>query len=55
MCQGRRKHLKCGGTTLQGHFFLKKKGTFSKNKRTLICLLQNLGAHAPSTPQFLRL
>ena len=36
-----------GGTTLGGHFFLKKKGPFSKIKRALLCLLQNLGGHVP--------
>ena len=30
--QERSKLIKLGGTTLQGHFFLKKKGTLSKNK-----------------------
>ena len=45
-----------GGTTLRGHFFLKKKGTFFKVKRALLCLLQNLGgARTSSAPRFLRL
>ena len=45
-----------GGTTLRGHFFLKKKGAFFKVKRALLCLLQNLGGvRAPSAPRFLRL
>ena len=47
-----------GGTTLQGHFFFKEKGAFSKIKafskieRALLCLLQNLGggARAPNAP-----
>ena len=46
------KHLKFGGTTLQGHFSFKLKGHFLKIEGTL-CLLQNLGgAHAPSAPGF---
>ena len=39
MCQGRRKHLKLGGQAHRGHFFLTKKGLFSKMKRALLCLL----------------
>ena len=43
------KHLKLGGG---GHdasraLFLKNKGAFSKIKRTLLCLLQNLGGTCP--------
>ena len=39
-----------GGTTLQGHFSLKKKGHFLEIKRALLCLLQNLGGHVPQCP-----
>ena len=39
-----------GGTTLRGHFFLKKKGAFLKIKRALLCLLENLGGHVPPVP-----
>ena len=43
-------------SNLEGHgtsraLFLKKKGAISKDKRALLCLLQNLGgARAPSAP-----
>ena len=40
-----------GGTTLQGHFFLKKKGAFSTNKKgTSLFVAKSWGAHAPSAP-----
>ena len=39
-----------GGTTLRGHFFLKKTGAFSKKERALLCSLQNLGGHVPPVP-----
>ena len=39
-----------GGTTPQGHFFRKQKKAFSKIKRALLCLLQNLGGHVPPVP-----
>ena len=49
--QGRRKHLKReGSTTLRGHFLLRRKGNFLKIKRALLCLLQNHGGRAPSSP-----
>ena len=48
--QGRTKHLKLGGTTLRGHFLVKKKRAFSKNKGALICLLKNHGGMCPSAP-----
>ena len=49
--QGRRKHLKLGGTTLRGHFFLKRKGAFSKNEKgTSLFIAKSRGAHAPSAP-----
>ena len=36
---GIRKYLKLGGgASLRGHFFLKKKGTFLKMKRSFLCL-----------------
>ena len=35
---------------LRGHFFLNKKGVFSKNKRALLCLLPNLREHVPPVP-----
>ena len=45
-----------GGTSLRGHFFLKKKGAFLRMKRPLLFLLQNLGGHVPPVPpRFLRL
>ena len=48
---GRRKHLKLGGhDTLKGTFHLENKGAFSTNKRTLRCLLQDLGRHVPPVP-----
>ena len=41
---------------LGGQFFLNKKGHFLRIKRSLLCLLQNLGgARAPIAPRFLRL
>ena len=44
------------GTTSQGQFFLKKMGAFSKIKRALLCLLQNLAGHMPpNAPWFLPL
>ena len=48
--QGRRKHLKLGDTALRGHFFVEKKGAFSKIKRALVCLLQKLGGTCPQGP-----
>ena len=53
--QGRRKHLKLGGggTTLREHFFLKKKGAFSKNKEgTSLFILKSV---PPPAGWFLRL
>ena len=56
MRQGRRKHLKLGGggSTLRGHFSLKKKEGFPRNERAFLCLLQKIfeGAPAPSAPGF---
>ena len=31
-----------GGTTLRGHYFLKKKGVVFKIRKELLCLLQDL-------------
>ena len=56
--QGRRKHLKLegGGTTLRGHFLLKKKGAFFKNEMGISLFIVVLEARAPSAlPRFLRL
>ena len=50
--QGRRKQLKLGGggTTLRGHFSLRKRGHFLKIKRAIIWLFQSLGGHVPPVP-----
>ena len=52
LSQGRNKHLKLGGgATLRGHFFLKKKGAFSENKKgTSLFIAKSWGACAPSAP-----
>ena len=39
-----------GGTTLRGHFSLRKKGHYLKIKRAHLRLLQNLGGHVPPVP-----
>ena len=39
-----------GGHDTSRHFFLKKKGAFSKIRRAPLCLLQNLGGHVPPVP-----
>ena len=49
--QGPRKHLKLGGAQhFEGTFFFRKRGHFLKIKWAFLCLLQNLGARAPSAP-----
>ena len=50
--QGRRKYLKLGGTTLRGHFFLKKKGAFFKNEKGTSLFIANSwgGGHVPPVP-----
>ena len=53
--QGRRKHLKLGGTTLGGHFFLKKKKPFSKNEKGTSLFTAKSWGHVPPVPRFLRL
>ena len=39
-----------GGMTLQGNFFPKEKGPFSKNKKGTSLLIAKLGGCAPSAP-----
>ena len=49
--QGCREHLKLGGTTLRGHFFLKKKGAFSKNETdTSLFIAKSWETRAPNAP-----
>ena len=47
--QGRRKHLKLGGTRhSEGTSSLRKRGYFLKIVRALVCSMQNLGGTGPS-------
>ena len=50
LAQGRRKHLKLGGHDAARALFSLRKGAFSKIKRALLCLLQNLGGTCPQCP-----
>ena len=46
--QGRRKDLKLGGSTkLREHFFLKKNGAFSKNKKGTYLFIAKSWGHVP--------
>ena len=48
--QGRRKHLKFGGTNFKGTSYLKLKGHFLKIKGVPLCLLQNFAGNYPHCP-----
>ena len=48
--QRHRKHLKLGGTTLEGHLFPEEKGAFSKNKKGTSLFIAKSWGQVPAVP-----